>query len=184
MSQICTICSSSRRAAVEDALASGLSVRKTAAQFSFSRSAVDRHHRHCSSLEAEKVSPGTSQASLRRLCGALERVLRKAERKGDHRASLECITRMAELQKQLVASEKPARQVQIRIVESQARIKNPSALFQFKRTLQRLIESTGGSDGLSEAVGIASARLLMLIDKSFDKPEIRAALEAAGAGCR
>ena len=45
--RVCTICRHDRRGRIEDAIARGVSVRDIAGRYGTSKSAVDRHGRHC-----------------------------------------------------------------------------------------------------------------------------------------
>lgn len=72
MSRPCTVCASSNRATIDDALVSGRSMRDIAGQFALSRSAVARHRAHVSASlivvreEHERLRTGSLMAEIER----------------------------------------------------------------------------------------------------------------------
>jgi hypothetical protein len=102
----CLACSSSERAAIDQALLSGEPLRKIAERFSLSVTSVFRHKTHVSetlrkSQEAAEVSRAESLTEqLKRLREDARRIQEKAEGEKDYRAALAGIhelTRLVEL---------------------------------------------------------------------------------------
>jgi hypothetical protein len=106
----CKVCAHPERAAIDALLTKEVSLKAVAQRFGFSKSTVGRH-----SLRCMKRTPGgpeiapdnESLTRWKRMYARVERLLKKAERKGNDRVAAELIGRLDDLQERIELASAP-----------------------------------------------------------------------------
>jgi len=99
MPRTCSICAHEDRAEIESALVGGTPYRKIAERFSLSQAALSRHksghlpEKLTKAKDAEEAAEADALLSqIRQLQETTLRILRRAEREGDHRTALKAVS--------------------------------------------------------------------------------------------
>lgn len=118
----CKVCEHPNRAAIEARLAQRKPLLRVIGQeFGFSKDALHRHAKNCMTKNpAEKPSAPDNETVSRwkRMYARVERLLKKAERKGNDRVAAELIGRLDDLQERMnqAGATEAKREPQIRVV--------------------------------------------------------------------
>jgi hypothetical protein len=114
----CGICNSNHREQIERELAAGGSTRKIGARYGFSKDAVSRHERNCmkrTPSEPEVNASSESLGRLHKLYVRVEKLLGKAEKRGDHKTAAAMLGQLDDMGRRLALAEKRPSEIRIRV---------------------------------------------------------------------